>query len=101
MQRFIDCYILFWASYTSWTNWLSICWFFKKIILAILIPPINGIIEGIDTLADEVWVLGSQFCGIEASNNTNEGEVASNVVTPMVLAQTPAKDVVKLSLSLW
>ena len=50
-------------------------------------PPINGIIEGINTLTDEVWVLGSQFCGIEASNDTNEGEVASNIVTPMVLAQ--------------
>jgi hypothetical protein len=68
--------------------------------LSILIPPVNGIVEGIDALTDEVWILGGEFCGIKACNDAEEGEITLNVLAPMVLAKAPAKDVVKLSLRL-
>lgn len=51
-----------------------------------------------DAFVDEVWVFWSQFCGIEACNNTNKGEVACNIVAPMILPKALAKDIVKLSL---
>ena len=72
-----------------------------RALLTILIPPINGIVEGIDALFDEVRVLGSQFCGVKACNDADKGEVASNIVASMVLTQTPAEDMVKLCLRLW
>ena len=56
--------------------------------------------EGIDSLADEVGVLGGEFGGIEAGNDTDESGVTLDVVAPMVLAQTEAKDVVKLCFGL-
>ena len=69
-------------------------------LLTILIPPASSIAEGIDALTDEIWVLRGEFCGIEACNDAEEGEITLNVLTPMVLAKAPAKDVVKLSLRL-
>ena len=68
--------------------------------LSILIPPASGIAEGIDTFTDEVGVLGGEFGGIEACNDAEERQITFDVLTPMVLTQAPAKDVVKLSLSL-
>ena len=52
--------------------------------------------EGIDSFADKVGVLGGEFGGIEAGNDANESSVALDVVAPMVLAQAEAEDVVKL-----
>ena len=40
--------------------------------LSILIPPASGIVEGIDTFTDEVWILGGELCGIEACNDAEE-----------------------------
>ena len=67
-----------------------------KHLVAVLIPPSGGGMECIDSLADKVWVLGSQFGGIEAGNNADECKITLDVVAPMVLAQAEAKDVVKL-----
>ena len=63
-------------------------------------PPTGGITKSINTLADEVWVLGRQFFSVEACNDAEEGEVTLDVFTPMVLPQAEAKDVVKLGLRL-
>ena len=63
-------------------------------------PPAGGIAEGINSFTDEVRVLGCQFFSVEACNDAEEGEVALDVLTPMVLPQAPAKDVVKLGLIL-
>ena len=63
-------------------------------------PPAGGIAEGIDALTDEVWVFGDEFCGIETCNDAEEREITLNVLTPMVLSQAPAKDVIKLCLRL-
>ena len=52
--------------------------------------------EGIDPLADEIGVLGGQFCGIDAGNDADECEIALDVVTPMVFSQAEAEDVIKL-----
>jgi hypothetical protein len=41
-------------------------------LFSILIPPVNGIVEGIDALTDEVWILRGEFCGIEACNDAKE-----------------------------
>ena len=40
--------------------------------LYILIPPASGIVEGIDTFTDEVWILGGELCGIRARNDAEE-----------------------------
>ena len=64
--------------------------------LTVLIPPSGGSVEGIDSLADEVGILGGEFCGIEAGNDTDERHVTLNVVAPMILAQAEAEDVIKL-----
>ena len=69
-------------------------------LFSILIPPASGIAEGIDTFTDEVWILGGELCGIKACNDAEERQITLNVLTPMVLPQAPAKDVVKLSLRL-
>ena len=63
--------------------------------LSTLIPPASGIAEGIDTFTYEVWVLGGEFCGIEACYDAKERKVTFDVFAPMVLTQAPAKDVVK------
>ena len=42
--------------------------------------------EGIDSLADEVGVLGGEFGSVEAGNDADESEVALDVVAPMILA---------------
>ena len=63
-------------------------------------PPTGGITKSINTLADEVRVLGRQFFCVEACNDAKEGEIALDVLTPMVLPQAEAKDVVKLGLRL-
>ena len=52
--------------------------------------------EGIDTFADEVGVLGGEFGSIEAGNDADESGVALDVVAPMVFAETEAEDVFKL-----
>ena len=52
--------------------------------------------EGIDSLADEVGVLGGEFSGIEAGNDADERRVTLNVVAPMIFAQAEAEDIVKL-----
>ena len=52
--------------------------------------------EGIDSLADKVGVLGGKFGSIEAGNDADESGVALDVVAPMVLAQAEAKDIIKL-----
>ena len=41
-------------------------------LFTILIPPIDSIIEGEDSLFYEVWVLGGELFGIEAGNDTKE-----------------------------
>ena len=53
--------------------------------------------EGIDSLADELGVLGGEFGGVEGGNDADERCVTLDVVAPMVLAQAEAEDVVKLS----
>ena len=63
-------------------------------------PPAGGIAEGVNSFTDEVRVLGRQFFCVEACNDAKEGEIALDVLTPMVLPQAEAKDVVKLCLSL-
>ena len=63
-------------------------------------PPAGGIAEGINSFTDEVRVLGCQFFCVEACDDAEEGEISLNVFTPMVLAQTPTKDVIKLCLRL-
>ena len=63
-------------------------------------PPAGGIAEGINSFTDEVWGLGCQFFSVEACNDAEEGEIALDVFTPMVLPQAEAKDVVKLGLRL-
>ena len=35
-------------------------------------PLAGGVIEGIDAFADEVRVLGGEFCGIEACDDAEE-----------------------------
>ena len=57
-----------------------------KHLLAVLIPPSGGSMEGIDPLADKVGVLGGEFCGVEAGNDADERRVTLDVVTPMVFA---------------
>ena len=52
--------------------------------------------EGIDSLADKVWVLGGEFSGVEACNDADERRVTLDVVAPMIFAQTEAEDVIKL-----
>ena len=42
--------------------------------------------EGIDSLADKVGVLGGEFGRVKAGNNTDESEITLDVVTPMILA---------------
>ena len=43
-------------------------------------PPTGGIAEGINTLADEVRVLGRQFFCVEACNDAKEGEVTPRCI---------------------
>jgi len=54
--------------------------------------------EGIDSLANKVGVLGCEFGRIEAGNDADESRITLNVVAPMVLAQAEAENVVKLCL---
>ena len=42
--------------------------------------------ESIDSLADEIGVLGGELFGIETSNDADESRVTLDVVAPMVLA---------------
>jgi len=63
-------------------------------------PPTGGIAEGVNSFTDEVRVLGCQFFSVEACNDAEEGEITLDVLTPMVLPQAEAKDVVKLGLRL-
>ena len=53
--------------------------------------------ECIDSLADEIGVLGGEFGSVEAGNDTDERRVTLDVVAPMVLAQAEAEDIIKLS----
>ena len=52
--------------------------------------------EGIDSLADKVGVLGGEFGSVEAGNDADESEVTLDVVAPMILSQAEAEDVIKL-----
>ena len=52
--------------------------------------------EGIDSLADELGVLGGEFGGVEGGYDADESGVTLDVVAPMVLAQAEAENVVKL-----
>ena len=52
--------------------------------------------EGIDSFADKVRVLGGKFGSIEAGNDADESGVTLDVVAPMIFAQAEAEDVVKL-----
>ena len=45
--------------------------------------------EGIDPLADEIGILGGEFCGVEVSDNADESEIALDVVTPFSPRQKP------------
>ena len=45
--------------------------------------------EGIDQLADEIGILGGEFCGVEASYNADESEIALDVVSPFSPRQKP------------
>ena len=51
-------------------------------------PPLYGSMEGIDSLADKVGVLGCQFSGIKACNDADESRVSFDVVAPMILTGT-------------
>ena len=52
--------------------------------------------EGIDSLADELGVLGGEFGGVEAGNDADESGVTLDVVAPMIFAQAEAEDIIKL-----
>ena len=52
--------------------------------------------ESIDSLADEIGVLWSEFSSIEPCNDAEESGVALDVVAPMIFAQTEAEDIIKL-----
>ena len=52
--------------------------------------------EGIDSFADEVGVLGGEFGSIEAGNDADESGVTLDVVAPMIFAQAEAEDIIKL-----
>ena len=41
--------------------------------------------EGIDSLADKIWVLGGKFGSIEAGNDADESEVALTQKEPSLL----------------
>ena len=66
------------------------------ILFAVLIPPSGGGMEGIDSLADEIGVLGGEFGSVEAGNDADESGVTLDVVAPMVFAQAEAEDIIKL-----
>jgi hypothetical protein len=63
-------------------------------------PPISGFIKRINTFLDKVRVLGCQFFCVVACNDTEKGEIALDVLAPMVLNQAETQDVVKLCLRL-
>jgi hypothetical protein len=69
-------------------------------VFPILMPPISSFIKRINTLLDKVRVLGCQFLGIIACNDAEKGEIALDVLAPMVLNQAETQDVVKLCLRL-
>lgn len=50
--------------------------------------------ECIDSLADEIWILGGESCSVEACNDADESEITLDVVAPMILAEAEAEDVV-------
>ena len=60
---------------------------------AVLIPPIDSIVERIHTLFEDVGVLRCELFGIVSSNDADEREVALDVITPLVLPQAPTEDV--------
>lgn len=55
----------------------------------VFIPLSGGSVEGIDQLADEIGILGGEFCGVEASYNADESEIALDVVSPFSPRQKP------------
>ena len=57
-----------------------------KNLVAVLIPPSGGGMEGIDPLADKIRIFGGELCCIEACNDADECRVALDVVAPMVFA---------------
>ena len=63
-------------------------------------PPECSVVEGVDTLADEIGVLGGELAGVEACDDAEERQIALDVFAPFVLAQAPAKDVIELGLRL-
>jgi hypothetical protein len=52
---------------------------------AVLIPPIDSIIECVHALFEDVGVLWCELFCIVSSNDADEREVALDVVTPLVL----------------
>ena len=69
-------------------------------LFTIFIPPVDGIVEGEDSLFYEVWVLGGELFGIEAGNDTEERKITLDILTPKVLDEAKAQDLIKLSLRL-
>ena len=65
-------------------------------MFSILMPPIDRIVKGKDTLFDEVRILGGEFLWIKACNDTKEGKNALDVFAPFVLIQAEAEDLIKL-----
>ena len=63
-------------------------------------PPECGVVEGVEALADEIGVHRGELAGIIACNDAEERQIALDVFAPFVLAQAPAKNVIKLGLRL-
>ena len=66
----------------------------------VFVPPECGVVKGVDALADEIGVPGGELAGVEACDDAEERQIALDVFAPFVLAQAPAKDIVKLGLRL-
>ena len=58
----------------------------------------HSIIKSINSFLDEIRMLRREFCGIKACNDTNEGKISFNIVTPFVLAEAPSENMIKLCL---
>ena len=61
-------------------------------------PPSCGIIEGKDTLFDEVRILGGEFFCINACDDAEEGQIVLDIFAPFVLTQAEAEYLIKLGL---